>query len=663
MFSFIRIVMLLFVILSPVCTVLAADRQPLLQEGKKTLFQRVVTHPGAQLYSGPEQGANVLRTDIKTFTVMYIYARQGNRLEVGVSSNAAEGWLDEAMTTPWPQAITMVFTERANRSPVLFFKDHAAIVDTCTSDNLMAKVEDYLAAISNVKAGGPASAELPVIAAEPADEVGAVSRDRFYLVPVMNMDTQFQGTQLIEVASLDPGATGASGSQKPAETAPPLPQELSTGIAIVIDTTISMRPYIEQTLELVRQIYDYLEQSPHKEKVAFAVVAFRSSTIATPGLEYVSTVVSDFKTVTDRRNLEIALGEVHEATISSHTFDEDSLAGVKTAVDKLSWQNYASRVMLLVTDAGPITGSDKYSSTLLDPAEMADYLRVHNIWLTALHVKSPSGTKNHQHAEKAYRDLARMSDGTVSYLAIDAASNQKGATQFHLLGRTMAQGYLDLVTATAEGRMLQKPVQEVKPETPEEQARRLAEISGYAMQLEFLGAKRQNQAPSVVNAWISDTDLIALAQNHPNPPLAMQPAVLLTKNQLSDLSKRLKIVLDEATKSQRLGGTGFFQNIVSAAAQLTRDPSQFSNSPGLNLVQTGVLGEYLDDLPYVSDVMAMTESDWYNKSVGEQTQFINRLRSRIARYDEYDMDRSGWESFGSPNPGDWVYRVPLTALP
>ena len=30
----------------------AADRTPLLMEGKKTLYQRVITHPGASLYAG-----------------------------------------------------------------------------------------------------------------------------------------------------------------------------------------------------------------------------------------------------------------------------------------------------------------------------------------------------------------------------------------------------------------------------------------------------------------------------------------------------------------------------------------------------------------------------------------------------------------------------------
>ena len=596
---------------------------------------------------------------------MYVYGKQGNRLEVGVATNAADGWIDEAATTSWPQAITMLFTERTNREPVLFFKDHQAILSICTDNDMAGKLRQCQAAIAATQKGQPATEELPVLAAEPSDEEGAVSHKRFYLMPVLNIDNQFQNmTKLIEVASIDPGSTkdpGAGGGPLKPQNAPP--SELKTGIAFVIDTTMSMHPYIDESLAVIRNIYDALEKSPNKDKVAFAVVAFRNSTSATPSLEYTSRVISDFKTASDRKNLEDALAVVREASASSHSFDEDSMAGVKAAVDSLSWKDYASRVMLLVTDAGPIPGADRYSSTKMDPSELADYLRASNIWLTAMHVKSPGGKKDHTYAEKAYKDLAKMSDGTVSYLGIDASTPTAGAAQFARVGRTLAQGYRDMVAATAEGKMLAKPKDEPKAADPVERARQLAVISGYAMQLEFLGSKRQNKAPSVVSAWVSDTDLSALAGNKPNPPMAILPAVLLTKNQLSDLSKRLKIILDEATTSQRLGSSGFFQNIVSAAAQLTRDPSRFSCAPGLNLAQTGVLGEFLDGLPYKSDILGMTEAQWYNTDVGGQTQFIDRLRSRIARYDEYDKDRANWESFGSPNPGDWVYRVPLSALP
>lgn len=662
MTAMLRYAMLSVCLLGLAVSAWSAERRPLLQEGKKTLFQRVVTHPGAKLYAGPEDGAKVVRPDVKTFTALYVYAKQGSRLEVGAASNAADGWIDAAAATPWPQAITMLFTPRSNRDPVLFFRDHQAILSTCMANDLADKLRQYHEVFDAAKQGQAPADNLPVVASEPADAQGAVSSKRFYLMPVLNIDSQFQGTQLIEVASIDPGSAGPAGGG-PLKPKNAQPADLRTGIAFVIDTTVSMRPYIEETLAVIRNIYDALEQSPNKDKVAFAVVAFRNSTAATPGLEYTSKVVSDFKTVSDRKSLEDALAAVREATASSHSFDEDSLAGVKTAVDSLSWKDFASRVMLLVTDAGPIRGTDKYSATRMDPTELADYLRTNNIWLTALHIKSPSGNKDHPYAEKAYKDLARMGDGTVSYIPLNARTPQAGAEQFDRAGRTLAKGYEGLVAATAAGKLLPKPKEEPKAADPEERARQLAAITGYAMQLEFLGAKRQNKAPSVVSAWVSDADLTALAANRPNPPLTMQPAVLLTKNQLSDLSKRLKIVLNEATAAQRLNSPGFFQNIVSAAAQLTRDPSQFSSAPGLNLAQTGVLGEYLEGLPYKSEILGLTEADWYSKSVGEQTQFIDHLRSRIARYDEYDKDRGNWESFGSPNPGDWVYRVPLTALP
>jgi serine/threonine-protein kinase PpkA len=537
--------------------------------------------------------------------------------------------------------------------PVLFFRDHESLVRTCADENLGGLVRTYMQQAEKQRAGQ----DTPVIAMEPSDSEGAVSRNRFYLMPVLNMDDQFQVTRLVEVASIDPG----SGAGQAART--PSPDELTTGVAFVIDTTISMRPYIEQTLSVVRAIYDKLEKSPDGDKVSFAVVAFRNSLTASPGLEYVTRVISDFKNVRDRQSLESALAAVREAAASSHAFDEDSLGGVKTAVDKLSWGSFGSRVMLLVSDAGPLGGSDEYSSTGMDAAEMGDYLRANNIWLTALHVRTPQGRTNHARAEKAYRDLSRMTDGAASYIPLNAATPQSGAADFARTGRALADSYSQMAEATAAGRMLAKPLPSAPADDPEERARQLAAITGYAMQLEFFGASRNTRAPDVVRAWIADADLERLAEDTASPVIAVTPAVLLTKNQLSDLTAQLKLIIDQATRSQRLGGTDFFQSLISMAAQLARDPSRFSHTPGQNLAQTGVLGEFLDGLPYKSDVLGMTENDWYNKSVGEQAQFINRLRSRIARYEEYDKDRTNWESFGSPNPGDWVYRVPLSMLP
>ncbi|MCL1985389.1 MAG: VWA domain-containing protein, partial [Betaproteobacteria bacterium] len=435
-----------------------------------------------------------------------------------------------------------------------------------------------------------------------------------------------------------------------------------TGVAFVIDTTISMKPYIDQSLNVIRSIYDSLEKSSLSSSVGFAVVAFRNSTNAKPGLEYTTRVVSDFKTATDRKELETELAKVDEAKVSSHSFNEDSLAGIKTAVDSLNWGPYASRMIILLTDAGPLPSSDPYASLKMDVRELADYAKTRGIWLSATHIQSPSGRNNHAEAEKAYRALTLLSNNRSNYLAIPAPTAQEGARHFGAVASTLAGSLVTMVKNTSEGKMMTRPLDEpTAKSSPEAQAAELGHILGYAMQLEYLGRQQATRAPSVVDSWITDMDLLQLAKNRQSP--TVQVAVLLTKNQLSDLQQQLKIIIDNAERTKKIDSRDFFQGILSAAAKMARDPSRLGSAEAKNLSELGVLGEFLDGLPYKSDIMLLREEDWYRMSVGEQTSFINRLKSRIARYEEYDKDTSNWESFGSPQAGDWVYRVPLTMLP
>jgi serine/threonine-protein kinase PpkA len=168
----------------------------------------------------------------------------------------------------------------------------------------------------------------------------------------------------------------------------------------------------------------------------------------------------------------------------------------------------------------------------------------------------------------------------------------------------------------------------------------------------------------VVNAWIAEADLERLVSDpQAQPVLAAVPTVLLTKTQLSQLRQQISLIYDHAVRALLTEEKNFFQSILSAAVQLTNDPTQFSNKPGQNLAQMGVLGEFLEGLPYVSHVMSLTEEDWRNMSTGEQKKFIDHLHARIALYDEYDKDNANWEGFGSQNRNEWVYRVPLTMLP
>jgi serine/threonine-protein kinase PpkA len=177
------------------------------------------------------------------------------------------------------------------------------------------------------------------------------------------------------------------------------------------------------------------------------------------------------------------------------------------------------------------------------------------------------------------------------------------------------------------------------------------------MQLDFLGRRQSTQAPKVVKAWASDMDLA-----RPDTP-SFQVAVLLTKNQLSDLYRRLRIILDQAQRTKRTGARDFFQSILSASARISRDPEQFRQQPDRNLGELGLLGEFLDDLPYRSSIMRLKEDDWYRMSVGEQQAIVDDLKAKIARYQLYHDDVNNWISFGTENPGEMVYRVPLSMMP
>ena len=197
-------VILALAVLALACPALA--RSPLTQEGKTSVYQRIVTHPGAKLYAGPEAGAQVLRDPVKTFTVMYIYGRQGSRLEVGASSDHADGWMEAAELTEWPQAITMVFTDRTGRAPVLFFRDRKGLEEACQAASVADKVRAYAAELK--AKNGQVPADYPVMATEPAET--AVSEKNFYLLPVLGMNERYRGLKMIEVASLDPGISDTS---------------------------------------------------------------------------------------------------------------------------------------------------------------------------------------------------------------------------------------------------------------------------------------------------------------------------------------------------------------------------------------------------------------------------------------------------------------------
>lgn len=642
----------------------ALAERPLLQEGKRTVFERVISHPNAKLYA--DASATQALSSPRTFTSFYVYGAEGNMLRVGVSASKSDGWLKLDETTRWPSAVTMQFTDQMGRKPVLFFRDHNAILDLCSSDALPQTVEQYVTLFSSPNSRKPS--DLPVIAAEPTGEQGQVSQKNFYLLPVLDVDNQLfetHGTKLINVACIDPGIQKEPQKKKTPKKPVRTSDGMTTGIVFVIDTTKSMKPYIDETRGIVRQVYDRLQTSVAKDKVAIAVVAFRSDVKKRPATKYNTLLVSDFATVNDRDSLEQMLSLVEECRASTHAFDEDSLSGVKEAVDKLSWDKVDSKAILMVSDAGPLMGRD--SETGMDAETMADYLRTNDIFLTALHVKSPAGRKDHAYAEKCYKELSKLSNGRSSYIAIDAPTIAKGAENFKEVTNIVANIYCNIAERQFQKGKMEAPKIEPddRPLSAAEQAKRVSEAIGYAMHLQFVGDHEETTAPQVVSAWISDSDLTNLVQQEGMAPVpAAEPAVLLTKLQLSQLRKQVQEVIASIEEAFLTGQqVDLYDQLISAVAKISVDPTGFSHEPDESLIKKGVLLEVLDGLPYRSALLNYTHEDWMAMPQGELVKMISRLKSLVRRYEEYDRDNTHWEGFGSSNTNEWVYRVPISVLP
>ena len=144
---------------------------------------------------------------------------------------------------------------------------------------------------------------------------------------------------------------------------------------------------------------------------------------------------------------------------------------------------------------------------------------------------------------------------------------------------------------------------------------------------------------------------------------AFSVRVLLSKNQVSDLQKTMEATI-EALNEAQTNPQDFFNQIQSASLAMGRDPNRVGQGPVRNLESSGLMGEYLEGLPYQSRLMAMSEDDWMRMGVTEQQAIIDDARSKIELYQRYHDDVHRWIPLHeNVDRGDHVYPVPLDALP
>lgn len=627
-----------------ISVVAAQALSPLLQEGKQTLHQRVLTTPNCHLHAEPGEGNGVAQP---TFTRFYVYERAEDWIKVGPdNSGNVVGWLPESCTVEWKMQLSLAFTNPANRDRLLFFaeRDHLeAILDAPDPVSFVAPLREQLK--NNQAAEG-------VLAQEP--EYFIDLQQQFYLLPILSgeeiMTEAGFRTRVLNVASVSEDDGTTADTSVATSTGNQL-REFNAAVVFVIDSTISMDPYIERTRHAIQKIHEKIEAENLGKQVKFGLVSYRNSIEATPDVEYVTRVYANPSEVVDGADFLKKIEGLKQASASTASWDEDTYAGMMEAIQSVQWNDFGARYIVLVTDSGALDADSPLSSTKLEAQQVREEARKRGVAIYTLHLKTPQGKHNHAAAEAQYYDLSHFTPtNTNLYYPVDAGN----VDAFGGMVDKLADAITEQVKVAYMGGDAVGSASFAEEDDPLLQN---AALIGHAMKLAYLGSTTGTQAPPVFQAWISDRDLVK--QQLPTTDVR----VLLTKAQLSDLRDILEQVV-EAANEGLISPSDMFSRLRSIAATMGSDPNQVFQEDNTKLAELGIMGEYLEDLPYQSDVLALDEETWISWDGLSQEKFIRTISTKLRHYRDYNADTDHWVSLApDSDPSDHVYPVPLEMMP
>ena len=629
----------------------AADR-PLLMDGKDTLFKRVLVRDSTAMFDAPDgSGSGQLRP----LQPLYVYAESGEWLHVGRGDNG-EGlfWLPANTVTPWRQNIVATLQTSANLDRTLFFSDYDAIYDVVESEAPGRSAQELREEAEATEAGNGQSER--VVALGPRDAVNL--RDNLYVMPILETEEaifengSFVNLLKVAVARAQPG--DAPIENDPVGDAAPEDAQSAfrAGVVFVVDTTISMEPFIRRTQAALEEVYEGVRRTGAEEAVSFGLIGFRDNLQAAPGLGYDVQTFVDLNSGFDSTAFLNGIARMTEAGSSSRNFREDSYAGIEHALQAMDWSPFGAKFIVLVTDASPREADDGYSKTRLSAKGLGTLVREKiNGAVAVMHLRTPQGANDHDRAEAAYRELTRQPNVPPLYFPIENGDRDEYQAKARQLGQIMA----DQVNRFRGG---QDPRDFAEDDGVIDEDTKAFRAAGRTMQLEYLGRSRGSKAPDVFEAVVADRDFARPGLK----PLSIR--LLLTKAELSNLDEALRIIIEKAEENV-INPDDFFGQVLGAAADMSRRPDKVSRRSDPTLADAVNVSEFIEDLPYKSRIMAITEDDWVRMSISEQQTVVNELYEKIERYRRYNASTDQWVDYlgVGASAGGLVYPMMLDDLP
>lgn len=705
------------------------NRRPVKMEGKEVLTLRVLARPFSNVYKEKDTAAGTVMENVPVFQPFHVYTRptaeelemESGWYEVGTDNRGTvTGWMQARDVFEWKQTMCLAYTHPEGRRPVLMFDRKSFLENLIKSppEERTRKAADLYQAIDSKQV----PPDFPVKSVEPKKAIDI--SEQFYLLPILDfqvMELDGREGRLLRLAA----ATGAGPDAREetdirkdteylqqavsgaTETAGAILKKLTVDVVWVMDTTVSMRPYIQKTLEVVRNVSEQISKDPEVAgAIRFGFWGYRDSVNDIPGIGYTTmNYTSELKPIDQFIPI---LADIKVTEIDSVDYPEDVFSGVDDAIRKTMWTPGAIKIMILAGDAPSHTVGHPWNLSGQSEATLRSIADDESVYLFSLHVKEPKAKKFHEPAEIQYRALGRNKGmvGESAYWSTssndiegfakataDLTSALTGTLQAAKKGEVAADlassgthtgspttsAPAGLTSAQPGGEPrgelagLSSPPPITFPQSPSagtpapqqptpgatgqpsSTAGKLAGQMIRAALVEWIGSQAGAKAPRDIVAWAVDKDLT-------EPSIqSMEVRLLINKRQLDSLKTILTEVMAAGRRGQ-IGGEDFFSALQATAATAARDPNQIKNAK--TMAQTGLLPEFLKGLPYKSRLMDMSNELWGSWSVDEQDQFLNELEARIKAYQAIHDAPQGWVPLNKgDDPDEHVYPISLELLP
>ncbi len=612
---------------------------------RKTAVARILALQYAKIYSQPDPASPVVRDNVQQYeafgvvdsaqdpsgTIWYQVTEENvPKLKPPNWSPKRLGWISEKESIPWRRALVMRFTNPLNRDLSLFFRDRDHLLELAQQDlnsrkNRIQSIRSQLQSGAGAKAG--------VIALEP--QVGT-GQTNIIMYPVLDFypqvgqkDLRIDGkfSRLLEVA-----ARTRSDRQGQAYQTGNIPID----IIFVMDTTESMQPYLDNTLEAMKEFV----RTSQNDDLRFGFIGYRDKQ---PAFGY---QVKEFtqKTLPAAEFLRIlSRVEAQPTIVKGDDIPECVFQGINKALDSTQWRKEAIKIIYLVGDAPGRDEDNLNVRVLRDKA----YTRHINIY--AFHIKNSVVSGGYdQQTKKQFEKLSSTYEGAYGtsrqishFLSLEARSSDfRKVVLDHF---KEAQKAMDDIHAR----------QTKGVDLPEAKPHSLTEL---IFQQAMLMLPDPSLPDKEIRGWVCDKVLTDPGRE------ALAPMILLTETELEELDQRVRELksIGEAALRGEGGTTLDFFDLVEKNTRFT-----MVNPSAVNFRDAFSAPLGIDQLPYESDIMASTRDEF--KNMDRVQDFVRSMTNKLAHYEDLKRQRGNpnvWKKLSTgARDRDKVVGVELNQLP